>query len=52
MNAVVHPLRTLATVLTADRAVYLAALLAPLALLPLLGGWDLLGVVPALAQNL
>jgi len=35
-----------------DRAVYLGAMLAPLALLPLLGGWDLLGVVPALAQNL
>jgi uncharacterized membrane protein len=34
------------------RAVYLAAMLAPLAFLPLLGGWDLLGVLPALAQNL
>jgi uncharacterized membrane protein len=32
--------------------VYLAAMLAPLAFLPLLGGWDLLGVLPALAQNL
>ena len=27
-------------------------MLAPLAFLPLLGGWDLLGVLPALAQNL
>jgi uncharacterized membrane protein len=32
--------------------VYLAAMLAPLAFLPLLGGWDLLGVLPALVQNL
>ncbi len=52
MNAILHPLRTLATLLTADRAVYLVAILAPLAFLPLLGGWDLLGVLPALAQNL
>ncbi len=52
VNAILHPLRTLATLLTADRAVYLAAMLAPLAFLPLLGGWDLLGVLPALAQNL
>jgi uncharacterized membrane protein len=51
-NAVLHPLRTLATLATADRAVYLAAMLAPLAFLPLLGGLDLLGVLPALAQNL
>jgi uncharacterized membrane protein len=47
-----HPLRTLGLVLTTDRLVYLAAMLAPLALLPLLGGWDLVGVAPALAQNL
>jgi uncharacterized membrane protein len=51
-NAVLHPLRTLGTLLTAGRAVYLAAMLAPLAFLPLLGGWDLVGVLPALAQNL
>jgi len=51
-NAILHPLGTLATLCTPDRAVYLGAMLAPLALLPLLGGWDLLGVVPALAQNL
>jgi uncharacterized membrane protein len=47
-----HPLRTLGTLLTADRLVYLAALLAPFGLLPLLGGWDLIGALPALAQNL
>jgi uncharacterized membrane protein len=52
LNAILHPLRPLATLLTVDRAVYIAAMLAPLAFLPLLGGWDLLGVLPALAQNL
>jgi uncharacterized membrane protein len=52
MNAILHPLRTVATLLTGDRAVYLVAMLAPLAFLPLLGGWDLLGALPALAQNL
>ncbi|MGH7298855.1 MAG: DUF2079 domain-containing protein [Candidatus Rokuibacteriota bacterium] len=51
-NAILHPLRTLGALLTGGRAVYLAAMLAPLAFLPLLGGWDLLGVLPALAQNL
>lgn len=51
-SAVGHPLRTLGTLLTGGRALYLAALLAPLAFLPLLGGWDLLGVLPAFAQNL
>jgi uncharacterized membrane protein len=52
VNAILHPLRALATLLTADRAVYVLAILGPLAFLPLLGGWDLLGVLPALAQNL
>jgi uncharacterized membrane protein len=51
-SVVLHPLRTLGTLLTGGRAIYLAAMLAPLAFLPLLGGWDLLGVLPALAQNL
>ncbi|HUM17964.1 MAG TPA: DUF2079 domain-containing protein [Candidatus Nitrosotalea sp.] len=51
-NLILHPLRTLGTLLTGGRALYLAAMLTPLALLPLLGGWDLLGVLPALAQNL
>jgi uncharacterized membrane protein len=52
VNAILHPLRALATLLTADRAVYVLAILGPLAFLPLLGGWDLLGVLPALTQNL
>jgi uncharacterized membrane protein len=51
-NVVLHPLRTLATLLTGPRLLYLGAMLAPLAFLPLLGGWDLLGAVPALVQNL
>src|SRR5581483_277850 len=37
---------------TVDRLVYLGAMLAPLAFLPLLGGWDIVGALPALAQNL
>ena len=52
IGALMHPLRTLGTLLTGRRAVYLAAMLAPLAFLPLLGGWDLVGVLPALTQNL
>jgi uncharacterized membrane protein len=32
--------------------VYLVAMLAPLGFLPLLGGWDPVGALPALAQNL
>jgi uncharacterized membrane protein len=51
-NAILHPLRTFAALLTGGRAVYLAVMLAPLAFLPLLGGWDLLGVLPALTQDL
>src|SRR5258708_22010009 len=47
-----HPFHTLGTLITADRMLYLAAMLAPLGLLPLLGGGDLVGVLPALAQNL
>ena len=49
---VLHPLHTLASLITADRMLYLGAMLAPLGLLPLLGGWDLVGVLPALARNL
>ena len=49
---VLHPLRVLATLATVDRAVYLLALLGPLAFLPLAGGWDLVGTLPALTQNL
>ena len=51
-GALLHPLRTLRALLTAGRAIYLVAMLAPLAFLPLLGGWDLVGVLPALVQNL
>ena len=51
-NVIGHPLRTLGTLLAGDRAVYLALMLAPLALLPLLSGWDLVGALPALARNL
>ena len=51
-NLISRPLHVLATVFTADRGIYLAAMLGPLALLPLLGGWDLVGVLPALAENL
>jgi uncharacterized membrane protein len=47
-----HPLRALATVASANRLVYLLALLAPLAFLPLLAWRDLVGAMPALAQNL
>ena len=47
-----HPFHTLGTLITADRMLYLAAMLAPLGLLPLLGGGDLVGVLPGLAQNL
>src|SRR5262249_23524079 len=47
-----HPGRVLATALSAGRLVYLAAMLAPLAFLPILSPVDLLGALPALAQNL
>ena len=51
-TGLLHPLRTLAALLTADRLVYRVAMLAPLALLPLLGGWALIGAPPAVIQNL
>ncbi len=47
-----HPFRAVALVLSLDRAVYLLALLAPLAFLPLCAPLDLVGALPALAQNL
>ncbi len=47
-----HPLQTLAGLLTADRLIYILALLAPLAFLPLRAPAELLGALPALAQNL
>lgn len=49
---VLHPLRVLLRVATLSRAVYVLAMLAPLGLLPLLGGGALAGALPALAQNL
>lgn len=52
LTIVTHPLRTVGGLLTGRRLVYLAALLAPLGFLPLLGGWDLVGALPAVAQNL
>jgi uncharacterized membrane protein len=47
-----HPLRALAQIASRDRVVYLVALLAPLAFLPLGAPLDLVGALPALAQNL
>jgi uncharacterized membrane protein len=52
LTTVTHPLRTIGGLLTGARLVYLGAMLAPLGFLPLLGGWDLVGILPALAQNL
>lgn len=49
---VLHPWRVLTTVLTTSRLVYLGALLAPLAFLPLLAPGTLVGLVPPLAENL
>jgi uncharacterized membrane protein len=49
---VLHPWRVFATVLTTSRLVYLGALLAPLAFLPLLAPETLVGLVPPLAENL
>ncbi len=51
-TGLLHPLRTLGALLTVDRLVYLVAMLAPLALLPLLGGGDLIGALLPVAQNL
>jgi uncharacterized membrane protein len=47
-----HPFRTLGTLLTGARLVYVLALLAPVAFLPLAAPRDLVGALPALAQNL
>jgi uncharacterized membrane protein len=52
VGLVLHPFRALGTLLSTDRFVYLAALLAPLAFLPLLAARDLIGALPTLAQNL
>ena len=47
-----HPFRALAGLVTGKRLVYLGALLAPLAFLPLLAPGTLLGLVPSLFENL
>jgi len=47
-----HPLRALGQALSGERLVYLGAMLAPLAFLPLRAPVDALGALPALAQNL
>jgi uncharacterized membrane protein len=47
-----HPLGALMSLLTLRRLIYAFAMLAPLGFLPALGRWDLVGAVPALAQNL
>jgi uncharacterized membrane protein len=52
LTIVTRPFRTVGGLLTVRRLVYLLALLAPLGFLPLLGARDLLGALPALAQNL
>lgn len=51
-GVLLHPSRVLSIVLTGDRLVYLLALTAPLAFLPLLAPAELVGALPALAQNL
>lgn len=49
---ILHPFQTLAALLGGGRSLYLIVMLAPLGFLPLLGGWDLVGVLPALVENL
>ncbi len=51
-GVVLHPIVTVEGLLTGGRLIYLVAMLAPLGFLPLLGGWGLVGAVPALAENL
>ncbi len=51
-TVLLHPLRTLGGLLTADRILYLFVMLAPLAALPLLAPADLVGALPALGENL
>src|SRR5262249_60270314 len=52
LTTVTQPLRTVGGLLTGGRLAYLLAMLAPLAFLPLLGGWDLVGVLPAFPPNI
>jgi uncharacterized membrane protein len=49
---VLHPFRALAGLVTGKRLVYLGALFAPLAFLPLLAPGTLLGLAPSLFENL
>ena len=51
-GALAHPIAALAGVAGGARVVYALAMLVPLGFLPLLGGWDLVGVLPGLAENL
>ena len=51
-TVLLHPLRTVARLATLERLVYLGALLAPLALLPLAAPLETVGALPGLAQNL
>jgi uncharacterized membrane protein len=51
-GVLLDPLGALMSLLTLRRLTYAFAMLAPLGFLPALGGWDLVGAVPALAQNL
>jgi uncharacterized membrane protein len=52
VTMLLHPVRTLGVLLTGGRLLYLLLMLAPLGFLPLLGAWDLVGALPALAENL
>jgi uncharacterized membrane protein len=47
-----HPLAALRTLLTGRRLEYALAMLAPFGFLPVVGGGDLVGALPALAQDL
>lgn len=51
-TVLLRPLRTAAGLVTADRLVYVGALLLPLALLPLAAPLEAVGALPGLAQNL
>ena len=51
-SVLLHPLRALGSVLTTQRLVYLTALFAPLAFLPLLAPELILAALPALLENL
>jgi uncharacterized membrane protein len=52
LSPILHPFRVLGTLASGTRPLYLLALVAPLAFLPLLALRDVIGALPALAQNL